>query len=78
MVSFDNFARTVSRCVGRNIFLRGSGEIKGTLRAHIETKLNDKRDVFGFHIVNFLFMSSNIPSAPACSVYVSQLIRCVR
>ena len=39
------------------------------------TKLYDKRDAFGFHVVNFPFMSSNIPSAPAYSVYPSQLIR---
>ena len=32
---------------------------------NITTKLYDKRDTFGFHIVNFPFMSSNIPSAPA-------------
>ena len=31
---------------------------------NIATKLYDKRDAFGFHIVNFPFMSSNIPSAP--------------
>ena len=42
---------------------------------NITTKLYDKRDAFGFHIVNFLFMSSNIPSAPAYGVYASQLIR---
>ena len=30
---------------------------------------------FGFHIVNFPFMSSNIPSAPAYGVYASPLIR---
>ena len=40
------------------------------------TKLYDKRDAFGFHIVNFPFMSSNIPSAPAYNAYASQLIRC--
>ena len=39
------------------------------------TKLYDKRDAFGFHIVDFPFMSSNIPSAPAYGVYASQLIR---
>ena len=32
-------------------------------------------DASGFHIVNFPFMSSNIPSAPAYGVYASQLIR---
>ena len=41
---------------------------------NITTKLYDKRDAFGFHIVNFAFMSSNIPSAPAYGVYASQLI----
>ena len=39
------------------------------------TKLYDKHDAFGFHIVNFSFMPSNIPSAPAYGVYASQLIR---
>ena len=41
----------------------------------IPTKLYDKRDTSGFHIVNFPFMSSNIPSAPTYGVYASQLIR---
>ena len=45
---------------------------------NITTKLDDKRDTFGFHIVNFPFMSSNIPSAPAYGVYASQLIRYAR
>ena len=45
---------------------------------NITTKLHDKRDTFGFDIVNFPFMSSNIPSAPAYSVYASQLIRYAR
>ena len=42
---------------------------------NITTKLYDKRDMFGFYIVNFPFMSSNIPSAPSYGVYASQLIR---
>ena len=41
---------------------------------NITTKLYDKRDTFGFYIVNFPFMSSNIPSAPAYGVFASQLI----
>ena len=45
---------------------------------NITTKLYDKRDAFGFHIVNFPFMSSNIPSAPAYCVYASQVIRYAR
>ena len=41
---------------------------------NITTKVDDKRDTFSFHIVNFPFMSSNIRSAPAYGVYASQLI----
>ena len=44
----------------------------------LSTKLNDKRDDFNFPIVNFPFRSSNIPSAPAYGVYISQLIRYAR
>jgi hypothetical protein len=35
----------------------------------------NKRDDFNFPIVNFLFICSNIPAAPAYGVYISQLIR---
>ena len=44
----------------------------------LNTKLYDKRDDFNFHIVNFPFMSSNIPSGPSYGVYISQLIRYAR
>jgi hypothetical protein len=40
----------------------------------LRTKLYDKRDVFNFPIVNFPFVCSNIPAAPAYGVYISQLI----
>ena len=43
-----------------------------------KAKLYDKHDTFGFHIVKFPIMSSNIPSAPVYVVYASQLIRYVR
>ena len=42
------------------------------------TRLYDKRDDFNFSIVNFPFLCSSIPSAPAYGVYVSQLIRYAR
>ena len=45
---------------------------------NITTKLYDKRDAFGFHIVNFPFMSNNTPAAPAYGIYASQLIRYAR
>lgn len=44
----------------------------------LHTNLYDKRDDFNFPIVNFPFMSSNIPSAPAYGVYISQLLRYMR
>ena len=44
----------------------------------LTTRLYDKRYDFNFPIVNFPFLSSNIPSAPAHGVYVSQLIRYAR
>ena len=41
----------------------------------LRTKLYHKRDDFNFPIVNFPFICSNIPAAPAYGVYISQLIR---
>ena len=37
-----------------------------------------KRDDFNFHIINFPFLSSNIPSSPAYGVFISQPIRYAR
>ena len=44
----------------------------------LTTRLYDKRDYFNFPIVNFLFRSNDIPSAPAYGVYIWQLIRYAR
>ena len=44
----------------------------------MNSKLYDKRDDFDFPIVNFPFLSSNIPASPAYGVYISQLIRYAR
>ena len=44
----------------------------------LTTRLYDKRDDFNFPIVNCPFLNSNIPSASAYGVYVSQLIRYAR
>ena len=41
----------------------------------LRKKLYDKRDDFNFPIVNFPFICSNIPAAPAYGVYISQLIQ---
>ena len=41
----------------------------------LRTSLYDKRDDFNFHITNFPFLSSNIPSS---GVFTSQLIRYAR
>ena len=37
----------------------------------LRTSLYDKRDDFNFHITNFPFLSSNIPSSPAYGVFLS-------
>ena len=37
----------------------------------LRTKRYDKRDDFNFPIVNFPFICSNIPAAPAYGVYIS-------
>ena len=44
----------------------------------LTTRLYDKWDNFNFPVVNILFLSSNIPSAPAYAVYVSQVIHYAR
>ena len=41
----------------------------------LRAKLYDKRDDFNFPIVNFQYICSNISTAPAYEVYISQLIR---
>ena len=41
----------------------------------LHTSIYDKRNDFNFHITNFPFLSSNIPSSPAYGVFISQLIR---
>ena len=47
------------------------------INGKLTTQLYDKRDDFSFSI-NFPYLCSNIPSSPAYSVYVSQLIRYAR
>ena len=44
----------------------------------LSTRLCDKRDNFNYHIVNFPFLSSNIPSGPFYGMYISLLIRYAR
>ena len=40
----------------------------------LKTRLYDKRDDFDFTIVNYPFMSSNIPISPSYGVYTSRLV----
>ena len=44
----------------------------------LPTRLYDKHDDFDFHIVNFPFLSNNIPSGSSYGVYISQLLRYAR
>jgi hypothetical protein len=79
-ITKDRVTRTPLKTGGE---LRCSGRVASYLDLHLEidsegwlrTKLYDKRDDFNFSIVNFPFICSNIPAAPAYGVYISQLIR---
>jgi len=50
-------------------------QLEITNGGRLKTKLYDNRDDFTFPIVNFHFISNNIPASPANGVYISQLIR---
>ena len=47
----------------------------GRLRILLRTTLYDKRDDFNFPLVNFPYICSNIPAAPAYGVYMIQSIK---
>ena len=88
LISFNNkrFKKFISDIYPKELTISESTSIASYLDLlfirdksnNITTKLYDKRDAFGFHILNLPFMSSNIPSAPAYGVYASQLIRYAR
>ena len=44
----------------------------------VSTKIYDKRDDFGFEIVNFPFLDGDVPRSTSYGVYISQLIRFAR
>ena len=48
--------------------------LRSTTEEDLKTKLYDKCDYFTFPLINFPFISSNIPASPAYGVYISQLI----
>ena len=53
-------------------------QLEFDIQGKLNLKFYDKRDDLNFPIVNFPFLSSNIPASPAYGVYVSQLIRYAR
>ena len=42
---------------------------------NIHTSVYDKRDDFGFPIVNFPWLSGDVPKLPSYDIYISQLVR---
>ena len=44
----------------------------------IHTSVYDKRDDFGFPIVNFPWLSGDVPRLRSYGIYISQLVRCAR
>ena len=45
---------------------------------NIHTSVYDKRDDFGFPIVNFPWLSGDVPRLPSYGIYISQLVRFAR
>ena len=82
----DKFGEYVPKIYPKELVLKKTNEdpkeaeyldllININVNDELTTKLYDKRDAFGFDIVNFPYLDSNIPSGPAYGVYVSQLVR---
>ena len=46
--------------------------------SNIYTSVYDKRDDFGLPIVNFPWLSGDVPRLPSYGIYISQLVRFVR
>ena len=46
--------------------------------SNIHTSVYDKRNDFGFSIVNFPLLSGDVPSLPSYGIYISQLVRFAR
>ena len=67
---FNNYPTELSQL---SCFLSSSAFHPRCVQQH-NHQLYNKHGTIGFNIVNFPFMSSNIPSAPAYGVYASQLI----
>ena len=44
----------------------------------VSSKINNKRDDFGFEIVNFPFLDGDVPRSTSYGVFISQLIRFAR
>ena len=44
----------------------------------VHTSVYDKRDDFGFPIINFPWLSGDVPRLPSYGVYISQLVRFAR
>ena len=64
----------------RNVPLQFYAKSKFCVCFEVHIPVYDKFDDFDFHIVNFPFLSSNIPAGPdpAYRVYILQLIRYAR
>ena len=53
-------------------------DLKINASGTIESKIYDKRDDFGFPIVNFPWLDGDVPRAPCYGIYISQLVRFAR
>ena len=51
---------------------------KKIIGSDIHTSVYDKRDDFGFPIVNYPWLSGDVPRLPSYGIYISQLVRFAR
>ena len=51
---------------------------KKVIGCNIYSSVYDKRDNFGFPIVNFTWLSGDVPKLPSYGIYISQLVRFAR
>ena len=58
----------------RNTFLDLNIKI---INGEIHTSMYDKKDDFGFNIVNFPLLDGDMPRLPSYGIYISQLIQYV-
>ena len=84
---FQQSQKRTSVLQTKRVFTDANTSDKGTsfvdlnikiIGSDVHTSIYDKRDDFGFPIVNFPWLSGDVPRLPSYGVYISQLVRTAR